>query len=559
MRIFDIYSKDGKKTIRAAVIGTCRLVNPLLRLEKSEGAKVIWEHSGFAHSIHDALQWISIITQEKEVPTELAPLIYGIPHDSLTRTNSKLHLQRGKLLLETVDVFLIELSTRNRIYTDDFDFNSDYLTEHFVRPGGLALLDWWSKICQGGSYSDTELENLLESASKSHSGFPIHLESILSQCRRLNESNSQVLDAIENLNHQITNSQCTIIGNSDATNINFKSFLAHVSTKTKSFRYLDPNVFIRDFEPAEVFMGEGKDKNHYNQSFELRMGEYIRDFIFSNVQCSALVNKEDFITAKTIPNSPNGAILENKNVFFDSQGNEQINVQLRGKSINIPGWFRFSFQFGNGILDEQYSPILKDSTSKEFIQMNETFEDGNSSWDCIVWLDRRDEYLLEIKLKLNPSIEPRLKMMNIELEALEHSFPKAVFPVQESLNRFNPSLISEDTPLLEIELPDLTISNGTGGITLQGMSEEDKPNLEISIELRCESGEQVGIRLFNGHNWTTELAKTSVDFQKIVISEQIDNCTQQKPRINFFNYSKGTKIQIKDYSVSQYKLRESDI
>jgi hypothetical protein len=553
MRIIDIYSKDGKKTIRAAVIGTCRLANPLLKLEKSECAKVIWEHSGFAHSIHDALQWISIITLEKEVPTELAPLIYGIPRDSLNRTKSKEHWQRGKELMESVDLFLVELSTRNRIYTDDFDFNSDYLTEHFVRPGGLALLDWWSKVCQGGSYSETDLEYLLESASKLHSGFPEHLESILSQCRRINEKNSQVLDAIEYLNHQITNSQCTIIANPDASNINFKSFLAHVSTETKSFRYLDPNVFIRDFEPAEVFMGEGKDKNHYSQSFELRMGEYIRDFIFSDIQCSALENKEEFITAKTIPNSPNGATLENKNVFFDSQGNEHITVQLRGTSINTQGWFRFSFKLGNGILDEQYSPILKDSTSKEFMQMNETLKNGNSSWDCIVWLDRRDEHFLEIKLKLNPSIEPRLKMMNIELESLEHSFQKSVFSVQESLNRFNPNLISEDTPLLEIELPDPTISNGTGGITLQGMSEEDKPNVEISIELRCESGEEVGIRLFNGHNWTAELAKTSVDFQKIVISEQIDNCTQQKPRINFFNYSKGTTIQIKDYSVGQYK------
>jgi len=553
MRIIDIYSKDGKKTIRAAVIGTCRLANPLLKLEKSECAKVIWEHSGFAHSIHDALQWISIITLEKEVPTELAPLIYGIPRDSLNRTKSKEHWQRGKELMESVDLFLVELSTRNRIYTDDFDFNSDYLTEHFVRPGGLALLDWWSKVCQGGSYSETDLEYLLESASKLHSGFPEHLESILSQCRRINEKNSQVLDAIEYLNHQITNSQCTIIANPDASNINFKSFLAHVSTETKSFRYLDPNVFIRDFEPAEVFMGEGKDKNHYSQSFELRMGEYIRDFIFSDIQCSALENKEEFITAKTIPNSPNGATLENKNVFFDSQGNEHITVQLRGTSINTQGWFRFSFKLGNGILDEQYSPILKDSTSKEFMQMNETLKNGNLSWDCIVWLDRRDEHFLEIKLKLNPSIEPRLKMMNIELESLEHSFQKSVFSVQESLNRFNPNLISEDTPLLEIELPDPTISNGTGGITLQGMSEEDKPNVEISIELRCESGEEVGIRLFNGHNWTAELAKTSVDFQKIVISEQIDNCTQQKPRINFFNYSKGTTIQIKDYSVGQYK------
>ena len=553
MRIIDIYSKDGKKTIRAAVIGTCRLANPLLKLEKSECAKVIWEHSGFAHSIHDALQWISIITLEKEVPTELAPLIYGIPRDSLNRTKSKEHWQRGKELMESVDLFLVELSTRNRIYTDDFDFNSDYLTEHFVRPGGLALLDWWSKVCQGGSYSETDLEYLLESASKLHSGFPEHLESILSQCRRINEKNSQVLDAIEYLNHQITNSQCTIIANPDASNINFKSFLAHVSTETKSFRYLDPNVFIRDFEPAEVFMGEGKDKNHYSQSFELRMGEYIRDFIFSDIQCSALENKEEFITAKTIPNSPNGATLENKNVFFDSQGNEHITVQLRGTSINTQGWFRFSFKLGNGILDEQYSPILKDSTSKEFMQMNETLKNGNSSWDCIVWLDRRDEHFLEIKLKLNPSIEPRLKMMNIELESLEHSFQKSVFSVQESLNRFNPNLISEDTPLLEIELPDPTISNGTGGITLQGMSEEDKPNVEISIELRCESGEEVGIRLFNGHHWTAELPKTSVDFQKIVISEQIDNCTQQKPRINFFNYSKGTTIQIKDYSVGQYK------
>jgi hypothetical protein len=551
MLIMDIYSKDGNNTIRAAVIGTCRLNNPLLKLRESDGAKVLWQHSGFAHSIHEVLQWISIINLEKEIPTELFPLIYGNSHGDLMNIKSKAGWQKGKELVDTVDIFLIELSTRNRIYTTDFDFNSDYLTTHFVRPGGLTLLDWWSSVCQGASYSEIDFENLLESASKLELGFPNSLESMLSQCKRINETNVQVLNAIEYLNNKTPNSQCTIIVNPDVPNINLKSFLAHESAEKESFRYLDPNILIRNFEPAEVFMGEGKDENHYNVSFELRMGEYIRDFLFSNKQCVSIENVGEFISAKTIPASSNEVILENKNLLFEVQGNEYVTVQLRGKNINEQGWSKFSFELEKGILDEQHFPILEDFNQREFTQMNKTLVNGNSFFDCVVWLDRRNEYFLEVKLKLNPSANSRLKMMNVELESLEYSFPKPVFSVQEPLNQFNPRLLSVDAPLLEIELPDPTISNGTGGITIQGMSEGDSPNLEITLELRSQSGGEVGVRLFNGHNWTNELAKFGTSFKKILISEQIDNCTQQKPRINFFNYSKGTKIEIKDYSINK--------
>ena len=554
MRIMDIYSKDGDETIRAAVIGTCRLVRPLNKLRECNGAevdgvKVIWAHSGFAHSIHDALQWISILNLEKEIPTELVPLIYGKSHEDSIGIKNKAEIQKGKELVESIDIFLIEVSTKNRVYTNEFDLNSDYLTKHFVRPGGLTLLDWWSKVCQGGSYSKEELEHLLKSVSKLHLAFPNYLESILSQCKRTNETNVEVLNAIEYLKNQIPNSQCIIVANPDTSNINFTSFLAYESTEKESFRFLDPNALIQNFEPEEVFMGEGKDTNHYNESFEEQMGEYIRDFLFSNNQCTYVVIVSDFITAKTIPASSDGVILENKNILFEPQGNEFITVQLRGKTINAQGWFKFSFELEKGILGEHYSPILKDSTSKEFTQMHETVVHGNSFFDCVVWLDRRSEHFLEIKLKLNLSEDSKLKMMNVQLEPLEDSFPKPIHSVQEPLNRFNPCVIPTDVPLLEIELPDLTRSNGTGGITIPEISEGDSPLLEISLELRCTSDEGVGIRLFNGHNWTAEIAEIGTDFKKILISEQIDNCTQQKPRINFINYSKGTKIQIKDYSI----------
>ena len=142
MLIMDLYSENRTPSIRVGVIGTCRLDGPLKTLRNSERGQIPWAHSGFAHSIHDAAQWVAIIRGEKSIPEHLCPFIFGHPIHKLVKGHgSTKNLLEGQFLFETIDVLVIELSTKNRVHIDDYDLNSNYLGTHLLRPGGLQLLD----------------------------------------------------------------------------------------------------------------------------------------------------------------------------------------------------------------------------------------------------------------------------------------------------------------------------------------------------------------------------------------------------------------------------------
>jgi len=286
MRVIDIYSKDGSKTIRAAVIGTCRLANPLNKLSGFEGAetdgvKVIWGHSGFTHSIHDAIQWISLIKNEKVTPKGFYQLIFGTTFEESKGTDTKERFQKGLELLGTCDVLMIELSSNKRVYTNEFDLNSNYLTNNFIRPGGLPVLNWWSAICKGEKYTSSQIKDTMEHMNKLELFTKKEIKTILSECKVTIDLNADLLNSINKLNSELNDLECAIIVNPDPSYSDVSKFLTEELRKNDEIRYLDPNTLIKKHELSEVFMGDGKDKNHYNKDFNRVVGEHIREFIFS--------------------------------------------------------------------------------------------------------------------------------------------------------------------------------------------------------------------------------------------------------------------------------------
>ena len=283
MMIMDLYSVDGNPSIRVGVIGTCRLDGPLKTLRDSERGQIIWFHSGFAHSIHDAAQWVSIMRGEKSIPEHLCPFIFGHPiHKLVAGNGSAQNLLKGRSLFGTIDVLVIELSTKNRVHIDDYDLNSNYLGKYLLRPGGIQMLDWWSAVCRGERPSPEELELLVESASELDILSSEHLRTMVSQCRRTVDVEQVVVESINEIQDVLPNVEIVIFSNPDPANTDFKSYLADVASSTNLFRFLDPNSLIEDMDSSEVFKGEGKDLNHYEDSFSPIMAEHIRSFIFSD-------------------------------------------------------------------------------------------------------------------------------------------------------------------------------------------------------------------------------------------------------------------------------------
>ena len=287
MRIIDLYPKDGGEPIRAAVIGTCRLANPLNKLRpidnaEGEGVKVIWAHSGFAHSIHDAIQWISLIKNKKVAPDGFYQLIFGRTFEESKGDKTDEIFQKGFELLKTCDLLLIELSSNKRVCINEFDFNSNYLTNNFIRPGGLPLLDWWSSICKGVEYTSEQIKETMNEMNSLELYSKKEIKTILSECKVTIDDNQALVQSIKKLSLELKELECVIVVNPDPAYSNISKFLTEESKKSDGFRYLDPNTLIRTYDSSEVFMGKGKDKNHYNEDFNIRVGEHIRDFIFSN-------------------------------------------------------------------------------------------------------------------------------------------------------------------------------------------------------------------------------------------------------------------------------------
>tara|TARA_Y100000739_G_scaffold174580_1_gene152342 strand:- start:62 stop:931 length:870 start_codon:yes stop_codon:yes gene_type:complete len=282
MRIIELYSNKGDHTIRAAVIGTCRLANPLNELREIDGAKVLWAHSGFAHSIHDAMQWISLIKNEKTVPKGLYQLIFGRTFEELNGSETEKKFQRGLELFNSCDILILEISSNKRVHTKNFDFNSNYLNNNFIRPGGIEILNWWSKVCKGGDISKEEIQKGIETISEKKLFTKKDSKMILSECKMTIDENKEMLKSINKLNNDLKDMECIIIVNPDPSYSNVSKFLSSESRKNKKFKYLDPNTLIKNFKVEEVFMGKGKDKNHYDEEFNIKVGEHIRNFIFSD-------------------------------------------------------------------------------------------------------------------------------------------------------------------------------------------------------------------------------------------------------------------------------------
>ena len=282
MRIIEIYSENGEKSLKAAVIGTCRVANPLNKLRENNNAKVLWAHSGFAHSIHDAIQWVSLIKNKKVVPKGLYQLIFGRTFDELKGTETEKNFMRGLELFNSCDILLLEISSNKRVHTKNFDFNSNYLNNNFIRPGGIEILNWWSKVCKGGEIGKGEIENCTNKISEKKLFTKKDAKMILSECKMTIDENEKMLESINILKNDLEHLECVIIVNPDPSYSDVSRFLSNECRKNKDFKYLDPNTLIKKFKVEEVFMGKGKDKNHYDEDFNIKVGEHIRKFIFSN-------------------------------------------------------------------------------------------------------------------------------------------------------------------------------------------------------------------------------------------------------------------------------------
>ena len=139
MMIIDL-PLDGGGAVRAGVIGSCRVYVPLGALAR-RGATTLRFHikTVFSYTAAEAIQELAYSRGQLAVPDRLAPLVLNSPNaDRLT--------DELVTLVETCQVFLVEISAWDYFVCGDLCFNYPSLANRFVRGAGPAVLAWFRQL-----------------------------------------------------------------------------------------------------------------------------------------------------------------------------------------------------------------------------------------------------------------------------------------------------------------------------------------------------------------------------------------------------------------------------
>lgn len=170
MRIFDIQKGliHDTKPVRIGLIGSCRVFDAFEYLAVNGLATRCCHVAASTNTLGEALQLLDWASGRLEVPIEFAPYIFDttqFPERSTTISR----------IISSVDVMLIEVSDFEQIRCGDFLFQSTYFFRNFVSKYGAALKNWYRALSLSENYSESLIEEALESIIRM---VPTHADSI---------------------------------------------------------------------------------------------------------------------------------------------------------------------------------------------------------------------------------------------------------------------------------------------------------------------------------------------------------------------------------------------
>ena len=156
VHILDLLDPRGGGSKRVAVIGTCRVHDPITAIVRRGDALSLWVNSGVnTHSLGEARQLLDLTAGRLDLPSFLNPLIYVEPDAVPPREGTE------KSLLETVDRFIVEMSGAHEIRFRQYFLNGNAFSAHFLAKNGAALLPWYRLVSQGEAASEKVIQDTL--------------------------------------------------------------------------------------------------------------------------------------------------------------------------------------------------------------------------------------------------------------------------------------------------------------------------------------------------------------------------------------------------------------
>ncbi|NBA25890.1 hypothetical protein GVN72_20205 [Aeromonas caviae] len=253
-----------------SVIGSCRVHNPISRLEK---AQLITTNNhgldGFCHSPREALQKIRFANRRLDIPPFLHEYVFG---------REKIHINRADFSKSSM--FIVEFSSVRRLCIDSIELQLNFVTENLVKP--YALEDWLSKISkltrhspQGKKTKVRCEKDISEMISNIVNNISMSLESDQVICDMMDKIVSYVRRPVIFVGHfNITKDDGTLVA--DRSRLN-KCMQSHAYSR--GYHFFDPTELISMYGQNVSL----RDNNHWHSSFELVVGHYLYQNFFYKI------------------------------------------------------------------------------------------------------------------------------------------------------------------------------------------------------------------------------------------------------------------------------------
>ena len=283
--------KKGNKNIRVAVIGTCRARDLLhdsystkeerLSPKYKSLCDVVWyRFSSFTHTPLQAIQYYKIFRNGLKIPNDLQMLIFS---KKLDEKNLAKISEVTDELLDSIDMYVIEISTRNNFECNGFYLNSNYTENNFIRSGGKTMLKWWRSVSKNSKNHSEVIEETIDEIKKDTPSLSKGIISILKNTKKFVQTPEELIVSLKELIKEINKPTIVVpIFNVPGNLIKSRSEISNLLLKHSStigYNFYDPTGVLNKVGREKALASNGTDINHYSEKFHHEVGKEFVSFV----------------------------------------------------------------------------------------------------------------------------------------------------------------------------------------------------------------------------------------------------------------------------------------
>lgn len=277
MRVFDVpkgYAGIGRQ-LRVAVHGSCRVHDPFEALAAAGKLTKVWaNHLAVSYTFGEACQALQWSLGERAIPAELLPFIFDDPARLPAIEPQQLRV------LESVDVFIAEISELRQIRYRDFFFQIQVFMRNFVSRHGTALLPWYRLFSTGQPATRDVVQEALCHLAHLDAEERSFVESIMVETQLAAIDPESAKRAIATLAatcdaRWLFVSHFVVPGMSGTLMLDRSKLreILRAATEECNVGFFDPSQMVGRYGRGMALANAGADIYHYNPDFQSKIGD----------------------------------------------------------------------------------------------------------------------------------------------------------------------------------------------------------------------------------------------------------------------------------------------